>query len=63
MKYQLDFEKPILELQRKLDDLKKHPEDHSLSVAFEEEVGAIDRHADAAHPQRHALEDRSKSVV
>jgi acetyl-CoA carboxylase carboxyl transferase subunit alpha len=26
MKYQLDFEKPILELQRKLEELRKHPE-------------------------------------
>jgi acetyl-CoA carboxylase carboxyl transferase subunit alpha len=26
MKHQLDFEKPLLDLQRKLDDLKKHPE-------------------------------------
>jgi len=43
MKYQLDFEKPIQELQRKLDDLKKHPEDHSLSVSFEEEVAAIEK--------------------
>jgi acetyl-CoA carboxylase carboxyl transferase subunit alpha len=43
MKYQLDFEKPILELQRKLDDLKKHPEDHSLSVSLEEEVAAIEK--------------------
>jgi acetyl-CoA carboxylase carboxyl transferase subunit alpha len=43
MKYQLDFEKPILELQRKLDDLKKHPEDHSLNVSFEEEVAAIEK--------------------
>jgi acetyl-CoA carboxylase carboxyl transferase subunit alpha len=43
MKYQLDFERPILELQRKLDDLKKHPEDHSLSVSFEEEVAAIEK--------------------
>jgi acetyl-CoA carboxylase carboxyl transferase subunit alpha len=43
MKYQLDFEKPILELQRKLDDLKKHPEDHSLGVSLEEEVAAIEK--------------------
>jgi acetyl-CoA carboxylase carboxyl transferase subunit alpha len=43
MKYQLDFEKPILELQRKLDDLKKHPEDHSLDVSLEEEVAAIEK--------------------
>jgi len=43
MKYQLDFEKPILELQRKLDELKKHPEEHSLDVSFEEEVANIER--------------------
>jgi acetyl-CoA carboxylase carboxyl transferase subunit alpha len=43
MKYQLDFERPILELQRKLDELKKHPEDHSLSVSFEEEVAIIEK--------------------
>ena len=30
MKHQLDFEKPVLELQRKLEELKKHP-------GFEEE--------------------------
>ncbi len=43
MKYQLDFEKPILELQRKLDDLKKHPEDHSPAVSFEEEVALLEK--------------------
>src|SRR5580658_1830609 len=43
MKYQLEFEKPILELQRKLDELKKHPEEHSMGVSFEEEVAIIER--------------------
>ncbi|HEY3863866.1 MAG TPA: acetyl-CoA carboxylase carboxyltransferase subunit alpha [Verrucomicrobiae bacterium] len=43
MKYQLDFEKPILELQRKLEELRKHPEEHSLDVSFEEEVAIIER--------------------
>jgi acetyl-CoA carboxylase carboxyl transferase subunit alpha len=43
MKYQLDFEKPILELQRKLDDLKKHPEEHSLGVSIDDEVAIIER--------------------
>jgi acetyl-CoA carboxylase carboxyl transferase subunit alpha len=43
MKYQLDFEKPILELQRKLDELKKHPEEHSLSVPLEEEIALMER--------------------
>jgi acetyl-CoA carboxylase carboxyl transferase subunit alpha len=43
MKHQLDFEKPILELQRKLDELKKHPETHSMGVGFEEEVALIEK--------------------
>jgi len=38
MKHHLDFEKPIAELQAKLDELKKHPETHSLGISFEEEV-------------------------
>ncbi len=43
MKHQLDFEKPIIELQRKLDDLRKHPETHSLGISFEEEALIIER--------------------
>src|ERR1035437_2148878 len=43
MKHQLDFEKPIVELQNKLDELKKHPETHSLDVSFEEEAGLIQK--------------------
>jgi acetyl-CoA carboxylase carboxyl transferase subunit alpha len=43
MKQQLDFEKPILELQRKLEDLKKHPENHSIGIQFEEEVAIIEK--------------------
>jgi acetyl-CoA carboxylase carboxyl transferase subunit alpha len=43
MKHQLDFEKPIAELQAKLDELKKHPENHSLGISFEEEVGLIEK--------------------
>ncbi len=43
MKHQLDFEKPIAELQSKLEELKKHPETHSLDVSFEEEVGLIQK--------------------
>jgi acetyl-CoA carboxylase carboxyl transferase subunit alpha len=43
MKHQLDFEKPILELQRKLDELKKHPETHSIDVSFEEEIQAMEK--------------------
>src|SRR6516165_2003919 len=43
MKHQLDFEKPIAELQSKLEELKKHPETHSLDISFEEEVALIER--------------------
>ena len=43
MKHQLDFEKPIIELQNKLNELKKHPETHSLDVSFEEEIAQIER--------------------
>ncbi len=43
MRHQLDFEKPIAELQAKLDELKKHPDTHSLGISFEEEVATIAR--------------------
>ncbi len=43
MKHQLDFEKPIAELQHKLEELKKHPEKHSLGIRFEEEVALIEK--------------------
>jgi acetyl-CoA carboxylase carboxyl transferase subunit alpha len=42
MKHQLDFEKPIVELQNKLAELKKHPETHSLGISFEEEIRMIE---------------------
>jgi acetyl-CoA carboxylase carboxyl transferase subunit alpha len=43
MKHQLDFEKPIVELQNKLAELKKHPEAHSLDISVEEEVRLIEK--------------------
>src|SRR5271165_7356657 len=43
MKHQLDFEKPIIELQAKLDELREHPEKHSLGISFEEEIQIIER--------------------
>jgi acetyl-CoA carboxylase carboxyl transferase subunit alpha len=43
MKYQLDFEKPILELQRKLEEFKKHPETHSMGVSFEQSVAVMEK--------------------
>jgi acetyl-CoA carboxylase carboxyl transferase subunit alpha len=38
MKHQLDFEKPIVELQRKLDELRQHPEKHDMGINLEQEV-------------------------
>ena len=38
MKHYLDFEKPILELQRKLDDLRKHP-----GISLETEIAQIEK--------------------
>jgi acetyl-CoA carboxylase carboxyl transferase subunit alpha len=43
MKHQLDFEKPIIELQNKLDELREHPEKHSLDISFEEEIQLIEK--------------------
>jgi acetyl-CoA carboxylase carboxyl transferase subunit alpha len=43
MKHQLDFEKPIIELQSKLDELRLHPEKHSLGISFEEEIQLIEK--------------------
>ena len=43
MKHQLEFEKPIAELQRKLDELKRHRETHSLAVSFDQEIAQIER--------------------
>jgi acetyl-CoA carboxylase carboxyl transferase subunit alpha len=42
MKHQLDFEKPITELQNKLEELKAHPETHSIDISFEEEIKKIE---------------------
>src|SRR5512133_604856 len=43
MKPHLDFEKPIAELQAKLEELKKHPEKHFLDVSFSEEVAIMEK--------------------
>ena len=42
MKHQLDFEKPIIELQHKLEDLRKHPDSLALGLSFEEEIQQIE---------------------
>jgi len=43
MKHYLDFEKPIVELQRKLDDLRKQADTHSLAISLEDEIAQIER--------------------
>jgi acetyl-CoA carboxylase carboxyl transferase subunit alpha len=43
MKHQLDFEKPIVEIQNALEELKKHPEKHALGVSVEEEVASLEK--------------------
>jgi acetyl-CoA carboxylase carboxyl transferase subunit alpha len=42
MKHQLDFEKPIIELENKLAELKSHPEEHAMDVNFEAEIKLIE---------------------
>ena len=51
MKHQLEFEKPIIELQRKLDELKKHPEEHSLAISLEEEIALMEAKIEATRKQ------------
>jgi acetyl-CoA carboxylase carboxyl transferase subunit alpha len=43
MKNLLDFEKPIFELQKKLDELKKNPQAHSLGMNFEDEIQQLEK--------------------
>ena len=43
MKHYLDFEKPILELQRKLEELRRHREAHSMPINLDEEIVQIER--------------------
>lgn len=43
MRHQLDFEKPIAELQSKLEELKRHREAHALGINFEEEITLIEK--------------------
>ncbi len=43
MKHQLDFEKPIAELEAKLAELKLHPEQYALGISFDEEVRLMEK--------------------
>lgn len=51
MKHYLDFEKPIVELQRKLQELKQHPEQHSLGIAWEDEIRLLEAKINQARRQ------------
>ena len=51
MKHYLDFEKPIIELQHKLEELRRHPEKHSLGISWEEEIQALEAKVDGAKKQ------------
>ena len=60
MKHQLDFEKPIIELQHKLEDLRQHPEKHSLGISFEEEIQLIEKKLEEKHRKElHALLEKA----
>jgi acetyl-CoA carboxylase carboxyl transferase subunit alpha len=54
MKHQLDFEKPIIELQRKLDELKKHPETHEMAISLDDEVRQIEKKIEETRRQIYA---------
>jgi len=54
MKHQLDFEKPIAELQAKLQELKTHPETHSLGISVEEEVALIEKKLEETRRQTYS---------
>lgn len=43
MKNHLEFEKPIVELQRRLDELRQHAETPSLGLSLEEEIAQMER--------------------
>jgi len=51
MKHHLDFEKPIIELQAKLEELKKHPGANPLGISFEEEVSLIEKKLEETRKQ------------
>lgn len=43
MKHYLDFEKPIVELQRKLEELKRNPQARSLDISFHAEIEQMEK--------------------
>ena len=51
MKHQLDFEKPIVELQRKIEELKRHPAPHLKNDLVEEEIQVLEKQLAAMRKQ------------
>jgi len=48
MKHYLDFERPIYELQAKLEDLRAHPDKHTLGISWEDELQQLERKIEIA---------------
>ena len=42
MKHLLDFEKPYIDLQRKLEDLREHPDEDNLNVDIGDEIRQLE---------------------
>jgi acetyl-CoA carboxylase carboxyl transferase subunit alpha len=51
MKHQLDFEKPIIELQRKLEELKRHSETHAMGISLADEIQQIEKKIEETRKQ------------
>ena len=51
MKHLLDFEKPIVELQSKLDELRKSPDTNSLGINLDEEIKQMEVKIEATRKQ------------
>lgn len=54
MKNQLDFEKPIVELQNKLAELEKHREAHSLDINIDDEIATVKKKIEEGRRQIYA---------
>ena len=63
MKHQLDFEKPIAELQRKLEELRKQAEAHAPNLNLNEEVGQIEKKLAETRDRKSVCRERVYSSV
>ena len=51
MKHQLDFEKPLAELECKLDELRKQSKNHSVDISLDEEIRMIEKKIEETRKQ------------